>query len=361
MPANQSNATFHSITLNAIDFLERSIKELEKSPKYSVINFYNSIELFLKARLLKEHWSLIVYNPANANHTKFIQGDFRSTGLEDTIARLRDISKENVEQKVENLFKRIRNHRNKLIHFYHDQYMKGREISISDVIPEQYSAWHYMYILLTEQWGEIFKDYKKDFDRINNSMQKHRDYLDAKYQELKVKIDEDMAKGIKYTECFFCKHKSGKINEIDDPLYSYECCVCGIGNHILIEKCPECDIDIEIKDLCEGVCSKCGKKIDLSYLIEKYGPDENPKEDTKIAYCGMCEYPTPSAIPFNDEYLCLNCLDLFPFKPEKCKYCGELNIATNSDTCVFGCTRCDGELGNGSNFEYNFDIHTPKP
>ena len=41
---------------NAIEFLQRSMKELENQPKYAVIDFCTTLELFLKARLLKAHW-----------------------------------------------------------------------------------------------------------------------------------------------------------------------------------------------------------------------------------------------------------------------------------------------------------------
>ena len=42
---------FDDVVRNAFDFLGRSIDELEKHPKYSVIHFYSAIELFVKARL----------------------------------------------------------------------------------------------------------------------------------------------------------------------------------------------------------------------------------------------------------------------------------------------------------------------
>ena len=57
---SEPNEMFDSLVRNAIDFLKKSVDELEKSPKYSVIHFYTAIELFLKARLLAELWTLII-------------------------------------------------------------------------------------------------------------------------------------------------------------------------------------------------------------------------------------------------------------------------------------------------------------
>ena len=51
---------FDSVVRNAIDFITTAIIELKEKPKYSVINFYTALELFFKARVLKEHWTLIV-------------------------------------------------------------------------------------------------------------------------------------------------------------------------------------------------------------------------------------------------------------------------------------------------------------
>lgn len=66
---------------NALDFLERSINDLSTAPKYSVIHFYASIELFLKARLLAEHWTLVVDRRKSPSKADFEKGDFASVTL----------------------------------------------------------------------------------------------------------------------------------------------------------------------------------------------------------------------------------------------------------------------------------------
>lgn len=78
---------FDSLVRNAIDFLNRAIDELQENPKYSVVHFFAAIEIFLKARLLLEHWSLVHEEPGRANLTSFFQGDFRSVSLQEAIRR----------------------------------------------------------------------------------------------------------------------------------------------------------------------------------------------------------------------------------------------------------------------------------
>jgi hypothetical protein len=51
---------FDALANNAFDFLNRAIADFEKYPKYSVIHFCAAVEMLLKAKLMREHWSLVV-------------------------------------------------------------------------------------------------------------------------------------------------------------------------------------------------------------------------------------------------------------------------------------------------------------
>ena len=113
--------TFDSLTRNAFDFLERGIAEFDKMPKYSVIHFCAAVEMLLKARLMKEHWSLIVSKPDQANLAKFMAGDFISVTLEDCSARIRDVAGEDIGDDAYNSFRTLAKHRNKMVHFFHPE------------------------------------------------------------------------------------------------------------------------------------------------------------------------------------------------------------------------------------------------
>ncbi len=112
---------FDLLVKNAIDFLERATAEIEDRPKYSIINFFSAVELFFKARLMREHWSLIIAKPEDASITKFRDGDFQSVTLEQATKRLKNISSENITDEEMNSFNDLRKHRNKLVHFFHSQ------------------------------------------------------------------------------------------------------------------------------------------------------------------------------------------------------------------------------------------------
>lgn len=61
------NVDFGKLVENAFDFLDKAGREFENEPKYSVIHFYAALELFLKARLLHEHWTLILTKPEHSD------------------------------------------------------------------------------------------------------------------------------------------------------------------------------------------------------------------------------------------------------------------------------------------------------
>jgi len=105
---------------NAIDFLSESIDSLANRPKHSVIAFYTSVELFLKARLLEEHWSLVVSRKQEPDWGKFVSGDFQSVSLDESCRLLDKVSGSGLTEKEIRAFREVRNDRNKMVHFFHD-------------------------------------------------------------------------------------------------------------------------------------------------------------------------------------------------------------------------------------------------
>src|SRR5262245_51295689 len=90
----RTDELFSSLVKNAIDFARKSISEIRRSPKYSMIHFCAALELFLKARLLQEHWSLVVSRPEGASLLRYRAGDFHSVSMGEALKRLRNIANE---------------------------------------------------------------------------------------------------------------------------------------------------------------------------------------------------------------------------------------------------------------------------
>ena len=114
------NDLLNRLVDNGLDFLSRSIDELEQFPKYSVIHFYTAVELFVKARLMSEHWSLVVSKRQEPDWNDFVAGDFQSVTLDEAAKRLQKIVRSGLSRQELDAFRDIGKHRNKMVHFFHE-------------------------------------------------------------------------------------------------------------------------------------------------------------------------------------------------------------------------------------------------
>ena len=349
----EPNKFFDSLVRNAIDFLRKSVDELEKSPKYSVINFYAAIELFLKARLLAEHWTLILSDinkiQKKAGETilsKFEAGDFISVGLKKCIDRLSDTCGVQIPVKAFEYFDKVRKHRNKMVHFYHPDY--SEITSLATIVPEQWSAWYHLHRLIVDDWWDHFHHYQEEIEDLHNLVSGNWKYLEAKYKEIKPEIESEKRAGATFKKCFVCGYESAKFADLYGLVYSNSCMVCHNQENKIHIPCPECENEIIIEDQAIGECSKCGFETDFDFLLSKIGPYQDPNEDPEVAYCVECEYPEPSVIPvgeYDGEGLCLNCNRLHG-STGQCHYCGELIAGMDLEISYSsGCIFCKGSFG----------------
>ena len=339
---------FDSLVSNAIDFMTKSLQEIKEHPKSSVVNFFSSIELFFKARLLKEHWSLILKRPDKANISSFLEGEFQSIGINDTIKRLKNIAKESFSKDEVTCFEELRTHRNKLVHFFNPKYVeKPDDDTIYDIISEQCKGWFYLHRLLCSKWVDHFSDYKAKINDLNKLMQSHREFLRAKYEALQPAIAKDKDKGVCFLNCLSCGFESAREDELYDPLVEHECLVCGSYEKKLKIPCPNCDQNIYIDDYAEGSCDNCGYKVNLEYILEKYGPDTSTKDfftEPTLGYCHWCERLEESVVYLGDELICLSCLEPHSSMGQ-CEWCGSMSTGDLSGSYYSGCTMCDGKHG----------------
>ena len=147
---------------NAMDFLSRSISEFDGSPKYSVIHFHAAVELFLKARLMAEHWSLVVSKRQDPDWNKFVAGDFISVSMNEAADKLDRVVRSGLTKQELNTFRGLTNHRNKMVHFFHDAVtVEENEELRRDIAKEQLTAWFLLYKILTNRWADIFSPWAK--------------------------------------------------------------------------------------------------------------------------------------------------------------------------------------------------------
>ena len=342
-----SQQLFDSLTKNAIDFLNQSIADLETNPKYSVINFCASVELFLKARLMLEHWTLIYDEPKEANKTKFLDGDFKSVSINVAIQRLKKISHVYISKNAETSFDQLREHRNKLIHFFHSDYINqsNKEV-IEKIVAEQCKGWLHLHRLLTNDWKTEFSQYLSDFENLNHLMSKQRSFLRAKYESVLPDIKKGEDGGTVFPLCHSCGFEASRIINDDEPLVETKCMVCESQDKFLIAPCPNCKSKIFVYELGEGICEECQTKIEIDYLFKIFDKGEYSGESPSRAYCSQCENTAqPTVIQTGyDEWLCLSCLSKHD-QIGNCDWCFEIVTGDTTDSFLSGCIMCEGRYG----------------
>ena len=327
---------FDGLVENAIDFFQHAFRELSARPKSSLISFYTGLELMLKARLLHEHWALVVSKPERAVRSKFQDGDFQSVNLEECVSRLEDICGEKLRDEKE-CFDSIRRHRNRLVHFFHPSYPgKRKRKAVAQVAAEQFRAWMLLNRLLTDQWVLEFEKHSEAIGKLDKQIHKNRRFLDFKFKTLRTELQKYENSGGKIAICRSCQFLAAELT-YRKPVQSSFCLVCNGRRDAIAMQCPECDDEmIECSDG-GGSCASCDTSVGIAELLDEFGPGRY--------YCADCErVSVRTVVDWNDECLCLNCAATFPCG-EACEYCGTPVAGLGDDSYLTGCILCDGRFG----------------
>lgn len=339
---------FDSLTHNAFDFLARGIAEFDESPKYSVIHFCAAVEMLLKARLMKEHWSLIVAKPEQANLAKFMAGDFISATLEDVRVRIRDVAGENIGDDACASFRALANHRNKMVHFFH-QGLEHDEKAKAQIVAEQCRSWFHLHRLLI-RWDGYFSDFSSQIIHANRAMKGYRKYLAAKFKALKPELDAARKEGNPPKACSACGFKAGIPDAIDDQIATLSCLVCDHAEIQVELDCPHCGESIVVANEGYSRCEHCHGAIEPQHLVDALTDHDaahiamkDGDDSWDPINCGNCEdYHT--VVMRGERYICTNCFDLSDHIAQ-CEWCGEMSTGDMEHSYLSGCGQCDGKAG----------------
>jgi hypothetical protein len=87
--------------------------------KYGVLHLQAATEVLLKARLVREHWSLVFKDPGSATRSAYEQGKFESCGMKSALDRLVSIAGLSITQKERGYLNDLAETRNALTHYGH--------------------------------------------------------------------------------------------------------------------------------------------------------------------------------------------------------------------------------------------------
>lgn len=356
---------------NASDFLTRSVEELlEGDFKFSAVHFYQAVELFVKARLLLEHWSLVMVDPAKADRAKFERGDFLSVTLPQAVQRLDTIVGEEIGGAAK-AFDPVRKRRNRVIHFHAIEYpartSRGHVVerkagpdlfssvppAVTELVAEQCLAWYELHLLLTVRWKLHFREFSSEIERLNRRMLDVRPYLQTRFKRLAPDIEKARSSGAVITDCSACGLAASEDVETFPGMTQSQCLVCLRHEQTFCFDCPEDDCigAMTVKEGAGGECSKCGHAMSIAELVSHFETPYDPSSggESSTAYCAHCESHegrggTVQWVADADRYVCFSCLEDFD-EVASCEWCNERITGDAEDTYWLGCMNCDGHAG----------------
>lgn len=332
---------------NGLDFLEKARQELDGSePKFSIVSFWTAVEILLKVPLAHEHWTLVC-SGKKIVRSKYKCGDFQSVTYDETCARLAEVLESPLPPETIEKFNKIRNHRNRVVHFFHSSFTDSDQ---KQILTEQADAWFALNRLMRDSWYYLFEgvlDSKQALDE-GKMLRSSKFYSDAKFRYIKPQLKKLIDNGCVIHNCYHCNKKAAVeiiINEESvNPLYEVSCDVCGRRADIYIyATCPECQSRQRIEDDGEAdfICRSCNHEESRYDLLDEWdGRHDEYSESGLPASCSDCDgYET--VCEYGGGYLCTGCLT-FHDSIMTCEYCGGGSTSVGHMSSLVGCSFCDG-------------------
>ncbi|WP_141213406.1 hsdR [Janthinobacterium sp. PC23-8] len=336
---------FNNLVRNGIDFLAKAISQLDSDAKHSVINFHTAVEIFLKAPLVHEHWTLVVVD-RDANRKNYEAGDFQSVSFSDACTRLDNALNKPLRKSAKEAFDKVRKHRNRMVHFYHSG-INGKQRD--EIKLEQAQAWFELNRFITDTWREQFKPFENDFRKMERTLIANNHYAKVKYEDLKPKIEGMKVGGAIFEDCPVCTMNALKVEEEVDRLFSSDCMVCFHSEKRVQLECPQCNDSNQHMVAYDGLtCTNCKFELpnedafDLLDQNQVRGTKHDFDSDTP-ANCDECQ-GFETVCEYQGGYLCTNCLVHFD-SVARCQSCGASMTGCAEDTYSTGCEHCDGYAG----------------
>lgn len=336
----------HALIDNGLDFLNKARREFESGQhKHSIVNFWTAVEILLKVPLVHEHWTLVCTGK-KISRKNYLAGNFQSVTYDETCDRLRDILEKNLPTETTKIFDKVRKHRNRVVHFYHNAFS---ETELQNILAEQADAWFSLNRLMRDDWPSLFGhslNQKLALDE-THLLQNNEFYATAKFKYIKPQLDQLVAQGLAVSDCPHCK-QIATVEYVSNensthPLYELRCHVCLREVDKYIEaNCPECTTAQRIyPDDQDFTCQKCHHSLTkYSLLDEGTGRAKDSLYSPLPASCSDCG-GYESICEYDGGYFCTQCFTLHE-SLEPCGYCNHYSNDVGEFSIINGCNFCDG-------------------
>lgn len=236
---------------NSFDYVLQAIDDLENDHprgngiKYSILHLWSGIELLVKYRLSREHWSLLISDFKKKDSTKsgFIEGKCHTVSFEVASDRLKNICGITSIENHMKILKSLQEERNKLEHFHSNT----NTYWANGVL---LTAWSFIYDFVHETILDDMPELAGEmFEEIKDKMHSHDEYVKARLQAISQPYLENLKSAVPFpvVECPECMQEAIIVNgEV------VTCGFCKIENSSVdlleraepesgAERCPECE------------------------------------------------------------------------------------------------------------------------
>jgi hypothetical protein len=342
------DAALRNLSESAFDFLERSVDEIKKHPKDSVIHFATAVELLLKARLMREHWTLVLDRASDLSLGDFLSGKCKTVTQADAIKRLNNACGENISKDAIAQFGNIAAHRNRMIHFFHEAGAgQADQALIEEIVKEQCLCWFYLERLLSE-WDDQFEEFDTKIAGVRWRMKQNRAFLSIAFDRLKPSIEAEKKNGKAFHVCSGCGFEASAVAELSDILFEKDCRVCGLGEAYIEISCPGgCGTTLHLEaNSGSHTCGSCEHHVTAEVLAGALNTEYSDPTDFETPInCAMCSgYQT--VVLHHETFICTECFGTANAAP-LCGWCSERQIGGGDLEYSYhsGCEFCDGQAG----------------
>ncbi|OOM11005.1 hypothetical protein [Clostridium saccharobutylicum] len=283
---------------------QESCKSKEKEIKYSLLHLSSGIELILKSRLYREHWTYIFSDMNKANKENLKNGSFKSVESAILIDRLKILCGIDIDNDSKNAFENLRKLRNQMEHFTINDNFPAVEACINKALVEVSKFITNNYNDFTSPLTMSFKDDDDEFgltqeeekliEELIKYIAKLKEHYDDAIKIATVKA-QDEAVLHELLKCPSCKEKLLKCNYDDNMCHCFFCTyeekgetvaeeylneIQGLSQYEIVKdggkyplyKCPDCDRNSMVNVGGKYVCFSCG----MYY------------RENEVAFCDKC-------------------------------------------------------------------------
>lgn len=341
--ASRLNQDTKALISNGLDFLNKAREELQAGQaKFSVVSFWTAVEILMKVPLVNEHWTLAC-SGKKMQRRKYLAGDFQSVTYDEACVRLEDVLEKPIEPKTAALFNKVKNHRNRVVHFYHNELSEGDQ---QQVLTEQADAWFALNRLMRDSWSSLFgRDLSRKLAEDETRMLRTSEFyagVKFRHEPVQQELAAAIRAGTSVSECSLCGYAAALKQELMPEIYLYDktCLVCDEQVIFLDLDCPQCGEVVTMKNGVDDFkCGSCGY---VSSRCEAFNPiPADEQDESDAASCSNC-LRTDSVSYFKslyDNFICTACFNTHGVV-EQCERCLRWSTDVPPRSLTEGCTFC---------------------